>query len=149
MAKSPTQLNITVSPPKEIRFSGDFREMVVETLEIKNPTKDTLYFKVSIFDFSKHKVFQSTFQVKTTSPHRYVVKPHKGEIERKGEVKIAITLLPFLYKPDYSYRDKFLLQVSFTKYSDICDLSIILDMPKKSHEHGIPQERFLGNGQTG
>ena len=60
MAKSPTQLNITVSPPKEIRFSGDFREMVVETLEIKNPTKDTLYFKVSIFDFSKHKV-KSTF----------------------------------------------------------------------------------------
>ena len=96
MARSPTQLNINVQPLKEIRFSGDFREMIVQTLEIKNPGKDVLYFKV-----------------KTTSPHRYVVKPHKGEIEGKGQVQIAVTLLPFLYKPDYSYRDKFLLQVIF------------------------------------
>ena len=96
MARSPTQLNINVQPLKEIRFSGDFREMIVQTLEIKNPSKDVLYFKV-----------------KTTSPHRYVVKPHKGEIEGKGQVQIAVTLLPFLYKPDYSYRDKFLLQVIF------------------------------------
>ena len=95
MARSPTQLNINVQPLKEIRFSGDFQEMIVQTLEIKNPGKDVLYFKV-----------------KTTSPHRYVVKPHKGEIEGKGQVQIAVTLLPFLYKPDYSYRDKFLLQVS-------------------------------------
>ena len=37
-------------------------------------------------------------KVKTTSPNKYVVKPHKGTIPRNGSVKIAITLLPFNYK---------------------------------------------------
>ena len=48
-----------------------------------------------------------------TSPHRYIVKPHKGEIGAKCEVISAITLLPFHYKPNViSYRDKFKLQVN-------------------------------------
>ena len=51
------------------------------------------------------------FQVKVTSPHRYVVKPHKGEIEGNGEIACTITLLPFHYKPEFLAKDKFRLQV--------------------------------------
>ena len=43
-----------------------------------------------------------------------MVKPHKGVIAVNGEVNIAITLLPFNYKPDEAYRDKFLIQVIFS-----------------------------------
>ena len=43
-----------------------------------------------------------------------MVKPHKGVIDVNGEVNIAITLLPFNYKPDEAYRDKFLIQVIFS-----------------------------------
>ena len=46
-----------------------------------------------------------------------MVKPHKGVIAVNGEVNIAITLLPFNYKPDEAYRDKFLIQVSFEYYN--------------------------------
>ena len=54
------------------------------------------------------------FQVKVTSPHRYVVKPHKGEIEGNGEIACTITLLPFHYKPEFLAKDKFRLQVTCT-----------------------------------
>ena len=49
--------------------------------------------------------------MKTTTPNRYVVKPHKGVIDANGEVNIAITLLPFNYKEENTYKDKFLIQV--------------------------------------
>ena len=50
-----------------------------------------------------------------------MVKPHKGVIDVNGEVNIAITLLPFNYKPDEAYRDKFLIQVNFSICSYTCN----------------------------
>ena len=43
---SPTPLNITMEPNKELRFSGDFRESVVEGLTLRNPGRVPLLFKV-------------------------------------------------------------------------------------------------------
>ena len=43
---SPTPLYIKMEPNKELRFSGDFRESVVEGLTLRNPGKVPLLFKV-------------------------------------------------------------------------------------------------------
>lgn len=89
---SPGPLNVKLEPSQELRFSGDFRTKLVQSLVISNPGKIPILFKI-----------------KTTSPHRYVVKPHKGVVQGNAELKIAITLLPFYYKPDSVYHDKFLI----------------------------------------
>lgn len=89
---SPGPLDVKLEPSQELSFSGDFRTKVVQSLTIRNPGKIPILFKI-----------------KTTSPHRYVVKPHKGVVQGNAEMKIAITLLPFYYKPDSIYRDKFLI----------------------------------------
>ena len=43
---SPTPLYIKMEPNRELRFSGDFRESVVEGLTLRNPGKVPLLFKV-------------------------------------------------------------------------------------------------------
>ena len=50
-------------------------------------------------------------QIKTTCPHRYVVKPHRGEIPASSNMEIDVTLLPFHFRETEKYNDKFLLQV--------------------------------------
>ena len=50
-------------------------------------------------------------QIKTTCPHRYVVKPHRGEIPPSSNIEIDVTLLPFNFRETEKYNDKFLLQV--------------------------------------
>ena len=50
---SPTPLYIKMEPNKELRFSGDFRESVVEGLTLRNPGKVPLLFKV-FFELQKY-----------------------------------------------------------------------------------------------
>ena len=50
-------------------------------------------------------------QIKATCPHRYVVKPHRGEIPASSNIEIDVTLLPFHFRETEKYNDKFLLQV--------------------------------------
>jgi hypothetical protein len=46
------------------------------------------------------------------SPHRYIVKPHRGQIVGNGTTAVNVTLLPFHYNTNDKFNDKFLLQVS-------------------------------------
>ena len=42
---------------------------------------------------------------------RYDVRPHHGQVAPKSDTSVTMTLLPFHYKPEQKYSDKFLLQV--------------------------------------
>ncbi|TRY80060.1 hypothetical protein TCAL_06006 [Tigriopus californicus] len=90
----PKELVVDWEPDDQIVFSGDFRSFIKSELTIKNRSLCSLLFKI-----------------KTTSPNRYLVSPHKGRIEPKRYMVITITLLPFLYKPERTYGDKFLIQI--------------------------------------
>ena len=57
-----------------------------------------------------------TLQIKSTFPHRYVVKPHRGEIAPSSNMEIDVTLLPFHFRETEKYNDKFLLQVDVNYY---------------------------------
>ncbi len=57
------------------------------------------------------------------SPHRYIVKPYRGQIVGNGTAAVNVTLLPFHYNNNDKFNDKFLLQVSssanFTKITKL------------------------------
>ena len=65
-------------------------------------------------------------QIKSTFPHRYVVKPHRGEIAPSSNMEIDVTLLPFHFRETEKYNDKFLLQVAIN-----CFYSQLLESMKE------------------
>jgi hypothetical protein len=118
-------IDVNCDPATEILFTGDFSRSCLQTLTIKNPSKAAILFKVLLDKSINMSNVNSNVtiggltlilfpKVKTTSPHRYVVKPHKGQIQGNGAVQVVITLLPFHFKADLHYRNKFLVQVRLT-----------------------------------
>eukprot|EP00095_Tigriopus_kingsejongensis_P003039 maker-scaffold765_size101212-snap-gene-0.24 protein:Tk03039 transcript:maker-scaffold765_size101212-snap-gene-0.24-mRNA-1 annotation:"hypothetical protein HELRODRAFT_184905" len=87
-------LRVEFDPADSIAFCGDFQTAIKSELTVKNRSSFPLLFKM-----------------KTTSPNRYIVSPHKGRIEAKRYMVITITLLPFLFKPEQKHVDKFLIQI--------------------------------------
>lgn len=57
------------------------------------------------------------FKMKTTCPHRYVVRPHQSSTAGHTEAVMEVILLPFHFKSGQKYKDRFLLQVSLVKIS--------------------------------
>ena len=99
MAENGTQVKkipMELQPESEFRFRGDFRTAVTIPLKVKNTSSTSALL----------------YKMKTTKPHRYIVKPFKGEVAPASEAVVHVTLLPFHFKSDQRYTDKFLLQVS-------------------------------------
>ena len=67
-----------------------------------------------------------TLQIKSTFPHRYVVKPHRGEIAPSSNMEIDVTLLPFHFRETEKYNDKFLLQVDVNYFYSYKNSSVLL-----------------------
>jgi len=85
---------VECDPSTEIVFMGDFLHPLSNVFTVRNKSQADILFKI-----------------KTTSPHRYEVRPHHGQVAPQSEVSVTMTLLPFNYKPEQKYSDKFLLQV--------------------------------------
>lgn len=73
--KRPQVLQIT--PAHEIVLKGPFNHVVTSYLELYNPSKQRVCFKV-----------------KTTAPRRYCVRPNSGLVKPDEKIKIAIMLQP-------------------------------------------------------
>ena len=55
----------------------------------------------------------SLFQVKTTAPRRYCVRPNSGVVDPNGSVSVAVMLQPFEYDPHEKNKHKFMVQSLF------------------------------------
>ena len=88
---------IELVTPDTIAFSGDFLKPTLTSLTLTNPSARAVRFRI-----------------KTTTPHRFVVKPHKGSIDAGASAVVGITSNPFHFDANEKYRDKFLLLVGLT-----------------------------------
>ena len=83
----------------QLVFSGDFLKPTSQQLSLSNDSSSVVHFRI-----------------KTTSPHRYVVKPHQGTIAEKSTSSVDITLMPFHFDKNDKGRDKFLILVNIKSF---------------------------------
>jgi len=89
-----SSVSIDVDPDTFLVFRGDFCNATSVKISVRNVSSDK----------------PAIFKIKATFPHRYVVKPHRGEIPPSSNLEIDVTLLPFHFRETEKYNDKFLLQ---------------------------------------
>ena len=138
-----SSVSIDVDPDTFLVFRSDFCSATSVRIFVRNVSNDkAAIFKVNLLLnlFARYMVYKillciqkgyiisSIFiQIKATCPHRYVVKPHRGEIPASSNMEIDVTLLPFNFKETEKYNDKFLLQVRCIMQKIVLDLLIILN----------------------
>merc|ERR1711981_550415 len=84
---------LTIDPPNELTFVGDFTVRVCKTtLTLTNPTD-----------------VQIAYKVKTTAPRRYCVRPNSGKIEPSQSATVNIMLQPNQNNDDLN-KHKFMVQ---------------------------------------
>lgn len=101
MAKSKSEQVLRLEPTSELRFRGNFTEVVTANLKLTNPSERKVCFKV-----------------KTTAPKRYCVRPNSGFVEAGGVVEVAVMLQPFEYDPKEKSKHKFMVQTMFAPDGD-------------------------------
>ena len=120
-----SSVSIDVDPDTFLVFRSDFCSATSVRIFVRNVSNDkAAIFKVNlllnlfarymvykIFMQKGYRIYPIFIQIKATCPHRYVVKPHRGEIPASSNMEIDVTLLPFNFKETEKYNDKFLLQV--------------------------------------
>ncbi|KAL4717427.1 hypothetical protein ACJJTC_000576 [Scirpophaga incertulas] len=88
---------LTIEPQNELKFkvdfSGLFEQGYTTNMQLKNPSNDTVLFKI-----------------KTTAPKKYCVRPNSGVLEPNSKVDIAITPQPVYVDPNEKYKHKFMVQ---------------------------------------
>ncbi|KAL5467538.1 hypothetical protein EMCRGX_G031784 [Ephydatia muelleri] len=96
--KANKQQAIELDPPVELVFRGPFTEVVTSSLKLKNPTKNTILYKV-----------------KTTAPKQYCVRPNSGILNAGEEAPVSVMLQPIdLTVPDSERsKHKFMVQTMF------------------------------------
>ncbi|KAI9138235.1 PapD-like protein [Paraphysoderma sedebokerense] len=97
-------MSIVLEPAQQLSFKRPFTQVVTTALHLKNPSDDTLSFKV-----------------KTTSPKQYCVRPNSGIIGPGENVDVQILLQPMKEDPpaDFKCKDKFLVQSMKVSGSDL------------------------------
>ncbi|KAF3491903.1 MSP domain-containing protein [Arthroderma uncinatum] len=138
--------------PAELGFQRPFTKEVSETLYLRNPNSDPVAFKVRpILPRTSYLLYVYSpkptreYQVKTTAPKHYCVRPNSGRIEPGKQVEVQVLLQAMKEEPplDAKCRDKFLVQsvaVSADKeFSNVA--SIWQDVEKKSKS--LIQERKI------
>ncbi|KAH6874778.1 PapD-like protein [Thelonectria olida] len=114
--------------PFELSFQRPFNAEVSQTLTIKNPNTIPVAFKV--------------FQVKTTAPKQYCVRPNAGRIEGGQDFDVTVLLQAMKVEPplDARCRDKFLVQSApITSDKEFASIANVLDTTEK----GLLQERKI------
>lgn len=101
MAKLKSEQVLRLEPTSELRFRGNFTEVVTANLKLTNPSERKVCFKV-----------------KTTAPKRYCVRPNSGFVEAGGVVEVAVMLQPFEYDPKEKSKHKFMVQTMFAPEGD-------------------------------
>ncbi|KAJ2954331.1 hypothetical protein O0L34_g2589 [Tuta absoluta] len=88
---------LTIEPQNELKFKVDytglFEQGYTTYLRLKNPSMDTVLFKI-----------------KTTAPKKYCVRPNSGIIEPNSKVDIAITPQPVYVDSNEKHKHKFMVQ---------------------------------------
>lgn len=84
---------LVLDPPVDLVFKGPFNEVVTSTLVLRNPTNDSVIFKV-----------------KTTAPKQYCVRPNSGLLGPKEEATISVMLQPFEQNSAEKSKHKFMVQ---------------------------------------
>ena len=136
-----SSVSIDVDPDTFLVFRSDFCSATSVRIFVRNVSNDkAAIFKVNlllnlfarymvykIFMQKGYRIYPIFIQIKATCPHRYVVKPHRGEIPASSNMEIDVTLLPFNFKETEKYNDKFLLQVRCILQNIVLDLLYILN----------------------
>ncbi|XP_071958325.1 vesicle-associated membrane protein-associated protein A-like [Antedon mediterranea] len=73
---------LIIAPPTELTFKGPFTDVVTSELHLKNATNSNI-----------------CFNIKTTAPRRYCVRPNKGVLEAEEDITVNVMLQPFEYDP--------------------------------------------------
>ena len=137
-----SSVSIDVDPDTFLVFRSDFCSATSVRIFVRNVSNDKaaifkvklllnlfaryMVYKIFILCMQKgYRIYPIFIQIKATCPHRYVVKPHRGEIPASSNMEIDVTLLPFNFKETEKYNDKFLLQVRCILQNIVLDLLII------------------------
>ena len=134
-----SSVSIDVDPDTFLVFRSDFCSATSVRIFVRNVSNDkAAIFKVNLLPNlvarymvynlcmqKGYRIYPIFIQIKATCPHRYVVKPHRGEIPASSNMEIDVTLLPFNFKETEKYNDKFLLQVRCILQNIVLDLLII------------------------
>lgn len=102
MAKPKSEQVLKLEPTSELRFRGNFRDVVTANLKLTNPSEKKVCFKV-----------------KTTAPKRYCVRPNSGFVEAGRVVEVAVMLQPFDYDHKEKSKHKFMVQTMFAPDGDV------------------------------
>uniref|UniRef100_A0A2K6M375 Vesicle-associated membrane protein-associated protein A n=1 Tax=Rhinopithecus bieti TaxID=61621 RepID=A0A2K6M375_RHIBE len=104
--------------PTDLKFKGPFTDVVTINLKLRNP--------------SDRKV---CFQVKTTAPHRYCVRPNSGIIDPGSTVTVSVMLQPFDYDPNEKSKHKYMEVVwKEAKPDELMDSKLrhVFEMPNEN-----------------
>uniref|UniRef100_A0A2K6P6L9 Vesicle-associated membrane protein-associated protein A n=1 Tax=Rhinopithecus roxellana TaxID=61622 RepID=A0A2K6P6L9_RHIRO len=104
--------------PTDLKFKGPFTDVVTINLKLRNS--------------SDRKV---CFQVKTTAPHRYCVRPNSGIIDPGSTVTVSVMLQPFDYDPNEKSKHKYMEVVwKEAKPDELMDSKLrhVFEMPNEN-----------------
>ncbi|XP_030841692.1 vesicle-associated membrane protein-associated protein A-like, partial [Strongylocentrotus purpuratus] len=113
---------LAIKPPTELRFRGPFTDVVTSELTLSNPSDKII-----------------SFNIKTTTPRRYCVRPNSGIMIPNQNVTVSVMLQPFDFDPNEKYNHKFMVQSIVIPKADIdleavwkaSDIAAIMDTKLK------------------
>ncbi|KAJ5191051.1 uncharacterized protein N7498_010036 [Penicillium cinerascens] len=110
-------MSVDVCPP-ELGFKRPFNQEVCQILQLHNPGREAVVFKV-----------------KTTAPKHYCVRPNSGRVEPGKTVDVQVLLQAMKEEPsaDAKCKDKFLVQsVAVTREMESNNVTSIFEKASKS-----------------
>ncbi|XP_073833372.1 VAMP-associated protein 33kDa isoform X1 [Musca autumnalis] len=121
LTEAQLKAKLIIDPPSELRFRGPFTKQVITTLNLTNPSDQSILFKI-----------------KTTAPKRYCVRPNFGVIRAHESASVEICLQPFNFDPFEKNKHKFMVQSVLLPGIENEDSSTFFNIWKE-----LPPENFM------